>query len=154
MKTETFRRDTKRERNARMFETLRGLGFTFEEVNQLRRIEHTLHRWAEQECGDGNDYCSWAIERDEQTGKPFRCVYPHSGRSYRTAIADRERGALRRLERIIDAQRSREGFAALSYYHQGDPRGCALYLLRPGDHIAGASVDFYYNRGVAVAFES
>ena len=42
----------------------RGIIATIEQAATLRRAEMTLHRWAELECGDGNDYASWAIERD------------------------------------------------------------------------------------------
>jgi hypothetical protein len=44
---------------------LEKLGFYIEEALALRRIERTLQRWSELECGDGNNYGSWAIERDE-----------------------------------------------------------------------------------------
>lgn len=87
----------------------------------MRCAQLTLHRWAEQSCGDSNDYASWAIEREEQTGVPYRCVYPHQGKSYRTRIPDRETGALKRIAEIC----KRNG---LYFYHQTDPRGCALYV--------------------------
>ena len=38
----------------------------------------------------------------------------------------------------------------LSAYIQGDPRGAALYILRPGDVPAGEDPDAYYSRGIAV----
>lgn len=60
----------KLERKYQLIRQLESLGFSFEEAQKLRRIEMTLHRWNEQECGDGNDYASWSIERDETTGKP------------------------------------------------------------------------------------
>ncbi len=41
-------------------------------------------------------------------------------------------------------------YPTLGYYVQGDPRGCALYILRPGDVPEGAEVDRYYSRGIAV----
>src|SRR5438128_520308 len=41
------------------------LGFEASEISTLRRIARALHRWNELECGDGNNYASWAIERDE-----------------------------------------------------------------------------------------
>ena len=93
------------------------------DVEALIKCERTLHRWAEQECGDGNDYTSWAIERDEVTGKPFRVVYPHTGQSHRTAIPDREAGALKRVAAICKEH-------GLYFFHQSDPRGCALYVSR------------------------
>ena len=139
-----------------LFSRLQSLGFTYEESAQLRRIEMTLQRWGEQECGDGNNWASWAIERDEKTGIPYRVTYPHSGKSYRTRIADREAGALKRLKAIVDARNMRlagKGAFVLPY-HQSDPRGCALYLVPASELIAsdGSSlpVDQYYNRGLAV----
>ncbi len=143
-------------RTARLFNDLSALGFTYAEADALRRIQMTLHRWDEAECGDGNDRASWAIERDETTGKPFRAVYPHNGPSRRYAIADREAGAMRRLKAILDARNKREQFTGdfsphkILGYHQSDCRGCALYLIRASDIPAGQSLDSCYNRGVAV----
>lgn len=139
------RRETKAERTARFFARMADLGFSYAETCQLRRIEMTLHRWAEQECGDGNDFASWNIERDETTGKPFRCVYPHSGPSRRYPVADRENGALRRLAGIM------AGHAGLWSYHQGDPRGCALYVGRLAD-LNGLAAEQNYNSGIAVSY--
>jgi hypothetical protein len=129
----------------RLMNRLSELGFTREESEQLRRIEMTLHRWCEQECGDGNDFASWAIERDDTTGKPYRCVYPHTGKMHRTPIADREAGALRRLNTIMIRH------PGLHYYYQTDCRGCALYIVRQSDIPNGATLDSCYTRGIAVA---
>lgn len=134
-------------RKFELFTRLQSLGFTYDEAAALRRIEMTLQRWAERECGDGSN---WAIERDETTGRPFN-VYHGEGRSRRYAIADREAGALRRCAAIIAARNARNSDAGpLSFYHQGDPRGCALYILQPGDVPAGEDAGCYYARGVAV----
>lgn len=127
-----------------LIRTLQELGFSFDEANQLRRIQLTLHRWAELECGDGNDHASWALERDEETGKPYLVTYPHTGKTRRTRYPDKENGALKRLQRLLAGK-------ALGFYHQTDPRGVALYILRPGDIPDGEPVDCYYNRGLAVA---
>ena len=35
-------------------------------------------------------------------------------------------------------------------YIQGDPRGAALYLIRPDDVPEGKNVESYYSRGVCV----
>jgi len=94
---------------------------TFEDANTLRRAQITLHRWAELECGYGNDYRSWAIERDEQTGIAYMATYPHDGTRSAYRIPDRERGALARVAAVC----ARYG---AFYYHQTDPRGCALYV--------------------------
>lgn len=118
------------------------LGFGYEEIAALRRIAGTLHRWAELECGDSNDVVSWSIERDEETKKPYRVIYPHSGSMYRIPIADREAGALKRLAGIMAAH------PELTSYHQTDPRGASLYILRPED-VRG-SVHSCYTNGIAV----
>ena len=103
----------------------------------LRRIAMTLHRWHELECGvDGG-----CIERDEESGRTF-WLNSMSGRRYPTP--DRETGALIRLSAIMAR------YPSLSAYVQGDPRGAALYILRPGDVPEGKEADSYYSRGLAV----
>jgi hypothetical protein len=100
----------------------RGINLSFWDANVLRRAQMTLHRWNELECGDGNDYASWSIERDEETNVPYRCVYPHNdtkARKYK--IADREKGALKRISEICKESN-------LHFYYQSDPRGCSLYV--------------------------
>jgi len=130
---------------------LLSLGFTVAEAEALRRISMTLHRWSEHEC-NGN------IERDGENGDgvPY-WSNPDSGRHMICRIPDRERGALRRLAGIIDARNARleqtatrpDEFSVRPYV-QGDPRGAALYILRPGDVPEGARADGYYTRGICV----
>ena len=140
-----------------LIERLKALGFTYEEACKLRRIEMTLHRWAELECGDSNDYASWGIERDDKTRKPSIVTHPHNGSPTRTyVIADREKGALKRLQMIVDARNERLGGNQgkswgnrLKFYHQSDPRGCVLYLILNSD-IAGQEINSVYTRGLAV----
>ena len=134
----------------RLFEQLAKLGFTRAECGALLKIERTLQRWGELECGDSNDHGSWAIERDEKTEKPFmvRHFYRH-GRGAdtvtRSPIPDREAGALRRLAGIMAGKRG------LRAYHQGDCRGCNLYIVRTRD-LKGRAIDSCYNVGVAVCY--
>ena len=143
--------------------TLLSLGFTREEAESLRRINMTLRRWFERECGDSNTYGAWAIERDDDgDGKPY-LVHHHyqhgAGKDTvtRTPIADRETGARKRLAAILNTRNARVNPASrsdkdvLSVYVQTDPRGCALYILRPGDVPEGADVSSYYTRGIAIA---
>ena len=122
----------------RLAERLAVFGFTADDVAGLLKIERTLHRWAEQECGDA----SGMIERDETTGKPFWRSYNRPDVSL--PVPDRETGALAKLAKIMAGRR---GVVA---YHQGDPRGCALYIVRTADFPKGERVDAYYSRGVAV----
>jgi hypothetical protein len=123
------------------------LGFTYSETETLRRAEMTLHRWHELECGDGNDYgTSWSIERDETTGKPYMVTHYRDGKTSRRSYPDKEKGALRRISEVL---KRKDG---LSFYQQGDPRGCALYILRPGDVPDGEDVNAFYSRGIAVCY--
>jgi hypothetical protein len=135
------------------------IGFTSDEAAALRRISLTLRRWHELECGTDHG----VIERDEATGKPYWFNYQWSylqandPRS-RSRIADRETGALRRLAKIMRDVNARR-FDALpnggemklfQTYIQTDPRGAALYILRPGDIPAGSRADSCYTNGICV----
>lgn len=149
-------------RRARLDSYLLTLGFTETEVSSLRRINSTLQRWHELECGTDHG----VIERDEATGKPFCISYTRrylgaNDARMRSPVADREAGALRRLASIMREVNERRyvGDAAstlapycddLTTYIQTDPRGAALYILRPGDIPAGSSVESCYTRGVCV----
>lgn len=123
---------------ARDIERRTGVTVTLDDAATLRRASLTLTRWAELECGDGNDYASWAIERDETTGVPYMVTYPHTGASRRRRIPDREAGALRRVRAVCERVR-------LHWYHQTDPRGCALYVA-----AEPLTASDYSGRGVAV----
>lgn len=103
-----------------------------QDAESLRRISMTLHRWFEAECnGD------FEINEDGIPGRDHGTdtFYP---------IPDRETGARKRLASIM------KNYPALTAYVQTDPRGCALYILRPDDVPAGATIDSCYSRGLAV----
>jgi hypothetical protein len=100
----------------------------FETVNTLRRIERTLHRWAEDECNG-------RVQRDDDTGRPY---YHYNIRGTKYPAPDREKGALKRVAAICKTYK-------LYYFHQGDPRGCALYISREKLEETG-----YHSRGVAI----
>lgn len=127
----------------RVQDALMTLGIHRADVDALFRIEKTLARWSEHEC-NGN------IQRDGDAGdgKP-RWYYGFDGpgptRSY--PIPDRERGALKRLDKIMAK------YPTLFAYNQGDPRGCSLYILKKSDHPADKQAhgcDVNYTRGIAV----
>ncbi len=141
--------------------TLLTLGFTSEEAEKLRRISMTLQRWHELECGTGEGQVSRSVERENEdgTGRPFmRVQYPTANGYHdsRYAIPDRETGAKKRLQAIMLERNKRRlqdnvnAGGGLYAYIQTDPRGAALYILRPGDVPAGADVSAYYNRGICV----
>ncbi len=145
-----------------MLQRLQNAGIDREDAWALRRISMTLHRWHELECGDDNGWASVCIARgykavdmsapdkrqfiyDEEKGRPYLEMHPNNGgRTRYDRIPDRERGAQKRLASIMAR------YPTLTAYVQGDPRGAALYILRPGDIPAGASVDSCYSRGIAV----
>jgi len=149
-------------RQAHQTDALQSLGFTQNEAAKLRRISMTLRRWHELECGiDGG-----CVERDETTGKAmWRSSY--SGKLF--PIQDRETGARKRLAAIIAARdgridnpRSKDAeqyihatcramlAGKVASYIQTDPRGAALYIIRPGDIPEGQTVDSCYSRGICV----
>ncbi len=106
------------------------------DAESLRRISMTLHRWHELECGvDGG-----GVERVD--GKPY-WYNSYTGKR-QGPVPDREKGALARLATIM------QRYPSLQSYVQGDPRGCALYILKPGDVPDGCDVGAYYSRGLAV----
>lgn len=146
-------------------------GIDYDDAMALRRISMTLRRWHELECGNGNDSYSWSVVRGrketrygqhagghgphcvfvrDDNGKPF--IKRHSNRAeadgtYRaswTPTPDRETGAKKRLAKIMAR------YPKLRAYIQTDPRGAALYILRPGDVPEGEDAGSYYTRGLVV----
>ena len=112
-------------------------GVSYDDARALRRISLALHRWHEHECNG-------AIQRNGERGDGAPWWHSTCDGRRICRAPDRERGALRRLA-VIMAR-----YPALTSYVQGDPRGCALYLLRPGDVPEGREAESYYSRGVAV----
>lgn len=173
----TFTR--KREQNMTKHEALRqtaqenallSLGFTRTEAQQLRRISMTLHRWHELECGtDSSCIVRGGLSADRLTfgyddnGAPYLFHADVAGRGRYIRIPDRENGARKRMAAILAARMERaKGHnlgeycggclycAPVSTYIQTDPRGAALYIIRPGDVPSHGLVDAYYNRGICV----
>ena len=99
------------------------LEISFAHVMLFRRKSMALRRWFERECGDSNNFASWCIERDPQTGRPFLVTYPHSGKTRQHAIPDIEKGARKAIEKLCKE-------LGLFFYIQTDCRGLALYLSR------------------------
>src|SRR5262249_43905293 len=108
-----------------MLNRLQAAGISRPDAESLRRISMILHRWQELECGNGDDKSSWAIERGRRTpqgfeydedGAPYMIHHWHDGRTTNYRLADRERGALRRLGNIMAK------YPALRAYIQGDVR--------------------------------
>ena len=97
----------------------------------------TLRRWYEHECNG-------AIQREGERGDGLPFWHnTDTGRKI-CRVPDRERGALKRLEKIMAS------YPSIKPYIQGDPRGCSVYLLRPDDVPAGKDADAYYSRGIPV----
>ena len=129
---------------------LMALGISRDDAEALRRISMTLRRWFEFECGTDDGKVSVSIERDgdDGDGKPFKRIQFATAHGYvdrRYPVADRETGARKRLA-VIMAR-----YPTLTAYVQGDPRGCALYILTADQLKSEHGIDSIYNRGVAVA---
>ena len=130
------------------FNRLLNAGILYADAVSLRRISMTLHRWHELECGDSNNYASWCILRGKRLGntfeydddgKPYMEWHRHdSNRPSYVPIADRERGALKRLAKIM------ANYPKLTSFVQTDPRGCALYI---GE---GLTDENYSSKGIAI----
>lgn len=107
------------------------------DARALRRIAMHLHRWFDLECGTEHG----AVERDESTGKTY---WYNAASGLRYLTRDMETPALARLAKIMSR------YPDLRAYVQTDPRGAAIWILRPGDVPEGESADAYYSRGIAV----
>lgn len=134
----------KQERIAFVYSRLNALGFDYVEASNLLRIEKTLHRWHELECGTD----AGSIVRDEETGQPY---FHQQGRKFGGEkiypYPDKEKGALKRLAGIMT------NHPDLISYQQGDPRGCALYILNKKDIKEGEHLDCIYSRGLSVCVD-
>lgn len=99
-------------------DNLRRLGLTYDDAQQLRRISLTLQHWGERCCNEDiqtrDDGSAWVTYHGANCASG--CT------SYR--IPNREAGALRRLDAIMKPHARR-----LTYYHQTDPHGAALYIV-------------------------
>lgn len=131
-----------------LYRRLSDLGIDSDTADKLLKIERTLQRWFEYECGTENKAgSSISIERDEKTDKPIMRIAYNSQYGYKEhfhPVADREKGARKRLASIMAA------YPELRAYIQGDPRGCALYIVKASDVPADGHINQYYTRGVAV----
>lgn len=132
-----------KERRYRLITRLSAMGFSYDEAQTLRRIEITLHRWSEHECNG-------TIQRDGEDGdgKPYfvRQGIGMAAREIRYPVADREKGALNRLSKLMASHPS---FVS---YNQTDPRGCALYIVAKSDLKPGEDIGSVYTRGVAICY--
>ena len=133
--------------------TLTRAGISMDDAYALRRISMTLHRWHELECGDSDNYKSICLSRGRKDkggafeyaddGKPYMEYHSnHSNGARYTLLADKERGALKRLDAIL------KRYPQFTAYVQGDPRGASLYILDKS--TTPQPYDQFYSRGIAV----
>lgn len=122
-------------RQVHLEKALVSLGFTSEDYRALRRASNTLRNWYEHECNG-------MIRRDEFGDVPYWCNTNTGKLLFPTP--DREKGALKNIAKIVS------GVAGMGFYVQTDPRGAALYIIRPGDVPDGEDVDSCYSRGICV----
>lgn len=138
-----FRGDTmnksERLRIAELYYRMSEHGFSFDEMETLRKASLQLSRWCERECNED-------IERRED-GRVYLTVHgPRSNWSY--PIRDMESAAKRRIDAILAYH---PGWA---WYYQGDPRGCSVYLYHTDDPVltyGETSIESCYSSiGIAV----
>lgn len=138
-------KETKLERLTSIIHQLIFHGFTYEEAYCLLRQNQRLLTWGEKTCNG-------EIERDEETGKTY-CVGTFSGARGSRCI-DHETGALRICNAIVEARNKRvltlDDRQPVEFYHQSDPRGVQVYIVRKSDVPPGGNIDSYYSRGIAV----
>lgn len=98
---------------------LANLGFSAEAIRQLSRISTTLHHLAERQCnGEG-----WGPYEPGPNGN----YYPRWTDADEARAVKRTADLMRKAQEICDF--AVEGQQNLLAYHQGDPRGCALYII-------------------------
>ena len=113
------------------------LGVASDDFKTLRRISMTLKRWFEHECNG-------VIQRDGDAGDGLPYWYTSKSNRKIGRAYDRERGAVKRLEKIMAR------YPALVHYLQTDPRGCSLYLI-PREKAEGRDLSAIYSaRGYPV----
>jgi hypothetical protein len=113
-------------------------GFSFDDYKALALEEHRLQRWSEQECNG-------EIQRDEETGKPIRVFCWDGVERTRYAIADKEKGCIRRCEEIAASY-------GLKFFHQTDPRGCQVHVYRESDLTGSDICSVYPTQAHAIFF--
>ena len=118
---------------------------TYSEEDKTRCMEGlpTTRQWNSADYAKANAQGFPSQGTWRQTGEKVWWYSSHDGRKTHT-IPDREAGALKRLAAIA------KRYPALQFYVQSDPRGCPLYVLRPGDVPDGEFASSYYTRGLAV----
>lgn len=131
------------ERYMRVSNALSSRGLTQSEIFDLLRCSRRLSRWCEHEANG-------AIQRNGITNTPY--WYNTNTGDRLDKARDTETATIKKIEKIISDCNVRTA-AGLNYYYQGDCRGCALYILRPGDVPVGEDPSAYYNSGIAVCID-
>ena len=120
--------------NTHVVGSLVRLGIDPDDAASLIRASRRLSRFAELECNG-------EIQRDEFTGAPY----------YYSAYSGKRLGRARDTERaaLIKAESIMQKYPNLFFYHQGDPRGAALYVGRNEDlkrwEDRGIEIDSVYS---------
>lgn len=131
-------RTTKKDRLNALMERMFSIGIMPSETTALLSAEKALQRWSESECGNEFGH----TERDDD-GKPWRVVHRFNGPDSRYRCRDMEAAALRRIATVMSSH------PECWFYHQHDPRGCALYVGKK-DGTTENSLHSLYTRGIAV----
>lgn len=118
MKNTKANPDNRKTRRARKVSDFAKLGVVASDFRKLCQLERALHKW-------GEDYCNGDVFLDEETGQAFRHFKLTDYSPEATLPTDnREVSALASVASVMSA------YPALWFFHQSDPRGCALYVGR------------------------
>lgn len=99
-------------------------GLTPDDADAIQRISRSLHTLDERQC---NGFSNWRGDWDEEA----------------------EKKAEKREARLeAKGQEIAKRYGRL-FYHQGDPRGWSVYLVKP-EELRGYDIDAAYNHGLAV----
>lgn len=113
-----------------MNKRLREFGLSEKDIRVIRGISRGLTYWDEALCGT-EDY---TIEQKED-GTFWKTVYKTG---WHFPVEDYSMRAVKRLDKLFAKHPD------LTWYHQTDSRGCALYVLKKAD-IEGKDIDQVYS---------
>jgi hypothetical protein len=142
-----------------------GIVLSLRQARILRLAEKTFNEWDVKRCGwstTGREGASSSLVRGrmvegsfeyDDEGDPYIEKHPNISlkTSYRR-IDDEERRMIGWVEQVCAEYAESEG-APLQYFHQGDPRGCSLYIGAPSQYVhyrwvEDLSGDNYTTRGI------
>ena len=127
-----MRTTTDREARERWIGRAMQEGASYPQAREILRHAATLHRLAEEECGNSGPYSSWCRKECEDCGGSHVRIYPHTSAPYwrhgERCTLDRTRFAEKRARERVAVIAAM--FGAVVQF-QGDPRGAVVKVCWP-----------------------